>query len=409
MALASAIQASAQITPRGEFMVSSSLIALMDGRFREIAAQLGAGTHYAYSSTHERPEAASRFAISHLGAHPAVAQVTRLRAGHQVPMARLGERVAGQPGILEQRLQLERDERVVVARHRAVIRALRNLGIARHAVQPRRVQAEDLALGPLRQRRVTILALDVLRDLEAPHRLDLPLRRAVVHAIRAEDDLVLAEVLEELAEQVRAHRREGDDDAAEGRADLGVDVAQLAAGLRELGEPGDVRLAVAQLLVADVVEPGLRPEERRHAAEAGVVDDEVELRPVARRLRDVGRLAEFRRVDRGRREALVDADVAEARMAPQLVALPHDELIRRVRDLLVVEAPLPHQIVRRIAVRLRRGGHGIALPRIRTVLLDLLLHEVQALTARIELAVRQHALRARDLVDEIAHRRRLLR
>src|SRR3954466_14989825 len=167
---------------------------------------------------------------------------------------------------------------------------------------------------------------------------------------------------------MRADRRESNDDAAEGRADLGVDIAKLAAGLREFGEPGDVGLAVAQLLVADVVEPGLRPEERRHAAEARVIDDEVQVGPVLRGLGNIGRLAEFRRVDRRRREALVDADVAEARMAPQLVALAHDEFVGRIRDLLVIEAPHAHEVVRGVAVPLGRGGDRVALPGVRTVL-----------------------------------------
>src|SRR5437879_9278206 len=89
-----------------------------------------------------------------------------------------------------------------------------------------------------------------------------------------------------------------------------------------------------------------------------MVDDEVELRPVVRGLRDVGRLAPFGSVDRSRGEALVDADVAESRMAPKLVALAHDEVVARVGDLLVVQPPLLQRAVGRVVVSPRGRGRS---------------------------------------------------
>src|SRR6266853_907171 len=101
----------------------------------------------------------------------------------------------------------------VLSRHRPV-----GPGGCRKVVEPSGVEAQDLALGRLRQLRIVVLVADLFGNLEAPERLDLPLRRAVVDAVRAEADLVLAEILEELAHDVRAHRREGDDASGEGRA-----------------------------------------------------------------------------------------------------------------------------------------------------------------------------------------------
>src|SRR5207244_8242623 len=85
------------------------------------------------------------------------------------------------------------------------------------------------------------------------------------------------------------------------------------------------------------------------------------------------------------------------------------EVCARVGDLLLAQPPLLQRAVWRVVVPPRGRGDGVALPRIGMVLRDLLLHEIQASPSRIELAVRQHALRAGDPVDEIAHRRSLLR
>src|SRR6185436_8739728 len=98
-----------------------------------------------------------------------------------------------------------------------------------------------------------------------------------------------------------------------------------------------VRNPVAQLLAADRLER-LGVEEAR--PEAGVVDDEIELGPVARRLRQVARRALLGRARRRRREPLVDADVEEAGMVLQLLAVVADQAEGRIGDRFVVEAPL---------------------------------------------------------------------
>src|SRR5207237_7320534 len=130
----------------------------------------------------------------------------------------------------------------------------------------------------------------------------------------------------QLAEHVRAHGGESHDARGEGSSDLRVDVLQSLRYLRELGEPAQIGDAVAQLLFFYGLQR-LGIEEAR--PEAGVIDDEVELRPVARRLRQVGRCALLRRAGRGGCQALVDADVEEAGMLRQLLAILFDQLESR--------------------------------------------------------------------------------
>src|SRR5437667_6463527 len=96
----------------------------------------------------------------------------------------------------------------------------------RQIVEARRVEAEDLALHPRGELGITVAPAHGLRDPEPPQRLDLPLRRAVPHRVRAEHDAVLAHELQELAKDVGAYRREGDHGRGERRADLGVDVLE---------------------------------------------------------------------------------------------------------------------------------------------------------------------------------------
>src|SRR5437764_583609 len=60
-------------------------------------------------------------------------------------------------------------------------------------------------------------------------------------------------------------------------------------------------------------------------------------------------------------------------------------------------------------VCLRRERDVVALPRVRMVLLDLALHELEVRPAGIELAVGEHPLRAGDAIDEVADSRGLTR
>src|SRR5262249_19962041 len=105
--------------------------------------------------------------------------------------------------------------------------ALGQLGL--EAVEARGVAAEDGAL----HRAVggaegfeAVLLLHVLGDLEAPHRLDLPLGRAVPERVRAPDDVVGAEALHQGPDEGRGEARVGDGGRRERGADLAVDVLQ---------------------------------------------------------------------------------------------------------------------------------------------------------------------------------------
>src|SRR3989442_1477044 len=318
---------------------------------------------------------------------PAVAPVARGSARREVILPQLRKLVAavgarpGVSGIVQGRLEAVRDARLVILRHR-----LDRSNTGGQLVEPRRIEAEDLALVLRAELRIAVLLRHLLRDLEAPEGLDLPLRRAVPERVRAEHDALRPQVLHELPQHVRAYARERHHARGEGGADLGVHVLQGRRVLRELGQPAQVRHAVAQLPGADRLQRfGI--EEAR--AEAGVVDDEVELRPVARHLRQVARAALLRRVRRGRRKALVDADVEEARMGRELLAVVADQLEARVRDLLVVEPPLL-QLALRIVVELRGVGDVVALPRVGMELVDLLLLEAEVLHARVEFTLAGH-------------------
>src|SRR6185295_5083439 len=138
-------------------------------------------------------------------------------------------------GEVERRLEAVGNAPLVV-RGQRLVRA----DAGRQVVQSRRVEPQDLALHLLVQRRVAVLARHVLRDLEAPEGLDLPLRRAVPQGVGAEYHALRPHVLEELPQHVRAHAREGDHAGGEAGADLGVHVLERRRKLRN-GVP-DLRL-----------------------------------------------------------------------------------------------------------------------------------------------------------------------
>src|SRR5256712_9649655 len=223
--------------------------------------------------------------------HPAVTRVTRDPSHRLVLLARPRDVVCGEAGELHQGLERVRDERLEGLWHWAVDAARRGIRRARQAVQARGVEAENLPLGGLGKLRIAPAFLHLTGDLKAPERLDLPLWRAIPDRVRPEHDSVRPEVLEELTEDMGAHRGKGDHRRGKGGSDLAVDVGERRRQLRERRRPGNVRYAVAQTSRAYRLQR-LAVEEPR--LDAGVVDDEVQVPPVFRRLRDVGRMPELR-------------------------------------------------------------------------------------------------------------------
>ena len=118
-----------------------------------------------------------------------------------------------------------------------------------------------------------------------------------------------------------------------------------------------------------------------------MIDDEVELRPVLRRLAHVAHvrvLEQMRKLllDLGREQTLVDAHVAQRRIR---LAPLHELLVEGIGDLLVIEPPRPlgKMLVRVVA-------DGVALPRIGPVLLDLFLEIVEIAAADVQQTMRKH-------------------
>src|SRR5439155_4574551 len=166
--------------------------------------------------------------LLHLRANPAVPRVIMAAAhlGVLLPQRRqVVSQVARRARILEQLLEALRNERCVVRRDRPIAAGSARLGCAGNAVEARRVETEDLALARFGDRRVSPALLQLLGDLEAPERLDLPLRTAVPDGVGAEHDALVAHELQELADDVRPDGRERDDGLSERRADFAVDVA----------------------------------------------------------------------------------------------------------------------------------------------------------------------------------------
>ena len=74
-------------------------------------------------------------------------------------------------------------------------------------VDPSRIQTEDLRAQRRRDLGIAIHRAQFGGDLESAKRLDLILRRAVPDRVGAPEHVVLAAVLEELAERMRRARR----------------------------------------------------------------------------------------------------------------------------------------------------------------------------------------------------------
>src|SRR5574342_475864 len=154
-------------------------------------------------------------------AHPAVAGVARQAALGEVFPTQLGQVVVhGEAGELHDPFQALGYESLVIYRHRVVLAApglghrvpLAVVGIVGEVsagpdlVEAGAVEAQDLALHALGEPGVAELPPHARRDLEAPHGLDLPLRRPVPDGVRSEDDSVLAEELERLPHDEGADR-----------------------------------------------------------------------------------------------------------------------------------------------------------------------------------------------------------
>ncbi len=264
-------------------------------------------------------------------------------------------------------------------------------------VEPRIVAAEDCALHRAvrgTERGEAVFLLHVLGDLEAAQALDLPLRRAGPHGVGAPAHAVDTHLLDHDAHQGGGDPRLGDHGHGEELAYVGIDVVD-AVDFRDVGEvagPGDAAGTLELLqrhvrIAADV-------------AVGAVIDDEVELRPVFRRLAHIAGVDEAAQVrklpvERGGEQALVDADVLDAGLDELLVAL--------VGDLLVVHAPgiAADLLVGVVADRVALHRLGLELKRG----VDLL---QPARLARREDRVREQAPRAEALVHLVARLRHLL-
>src|SRR5438034_1084267 len=214
---------------------------------------------------------------------PAVASVVWNSALGEVPSPHFGQVVGGEPGELEECLQVVRDSRLEVGGHR-----LERLGLRRgHVVQARGVQAEHIPFVGLGDLRVIPFLLQLLGNLEPPEGLDLPLGRAVPEGIGAEHDPARPHELQELTDDMSPDGGERDDSRGERRADLRVDVREIVGELREPRRPADVGDAVpeSRLPAQEVLERfGVIEQDW---CDARVVDDEVEGRPVVGGLRDI--------------------------------------------------------------------------------------------------------------------------
>src|SRR5205823_4444089 len=145
-------------------------------------------------------------------------------------------------------------------------------------VQPGRVDSQHLPFDRLRQRRIPVAVLELLGDVERPEGLDLVLRRAVEDAVGSPYHVVLADVLQQLSQDVRGGDRRAHH-VPPRRTELGVDV--LVRADARPPERGD------QTVHPDV--GGGRGVRALGQAglEAGVVHDEVDLRVLPGRRTDV--------------------------------------------------------------------------------------------------------------------------
>ena len=107
------------------------------------------------------------------------------------------------------------------------------------------------------------------------------------------------------------------------------------------------------------------------------------------------------------RQTFVYTDVVEpGELAPEALVILLNQLERGIRHVLIIVPPPSHQ-AHRVVVDLGGIRDVVPLPGVGPVLVDLLLHVLEVALADVQHAVRHHASRAGDLVDEVPGRRRL--
>src|SRR6185312_9033588 len=109
------------------------------------------------------------------GPNPAKSRVIWREAARHILLFGARQVVGGVSGHLHVTLEGVSHLRRIVSRHRLEMRSEVALDV--YSVEARGVESQHLPLVLLRELGVTILAAHVLRDLEAPHGIDLPLRR----------------------------------------------------------------------------------------------------------------------------------------------------------------------------------------------------------------------------------------
>src|SRR5207249_595456 len=116
--------------------------------------------------------------------NPAVPRVVWSRSLREVPGLHLGQAIGGELGEFKESLQVARDHALDVRWHRPELPEVRRADV----VQPRGVQTEHVPLVGFADLRVVPLLSYLLRNLEPPERLDLPLRGTIPEGIGAEVD-----------------------------------------------------------------------------------------------------------------------------------------------------------------------------------------------------------------------------
>src|SRR5262245_48887014 len=175
-------------------------------------------------------------------------------------------------------------------------------------VDPGAIEAEHLLLEHRRELRVAVRLSQHRVNLEAAEGLDLVLRVTIPDRVGAPEHIVLADVLQEFAQEVRGGGRIAHDKTP-GRTELGVDVgvAADAVVLDRLDQGVDaargVRGIIGSLSGTRLV--------------ARMVDDEVHVGVEAGRAADVGAASKFLG-KAPEQQAFMDADVAHSELARPL-------------------------------------------------------------------------------------------
>src|SRR2546425_5372115 len=117
-----------------------------------------------------------------------------------------------------------------------ILRELVARGVHVDTEDPCGIQAEDLLLHGARERCVAMPCDERLGDLKAPERLNRPLRRPVPDQVCPPQDVVGAEGLDDLSEEVGAGGGIGGDELPEGGPQFHVEVREARLLLLHLAE-----------------------------------------------------------------------------------------------------------------------------------------------------------------------------